>query len=207
MIFLIMIIAFTASMISVAWVLPRKRAVRMDREAAEDAAIRDLYDHYMNGVDSLTQAYLLQAPSDEEWLARIRDQAAAAARERPRQTLCPEDLRILAFRLMAMHARASVRRCDMPVYGHEDSEESPHRVSHLVLLAGALVAAATFCVLSHLAASSLLLILGIATLVALGAVAGHAIVLRPGLPGDPFKAERERAHPSSLWDDRHGPGE
>lgn len=43
-----------------------------DRETANEAAIRDLYDHYHTGIEALTQAYLLQAASDAEWLDRIK---------------------------------------------------------------------------------------------------------------------------------------
>jgi len=75
---LIMIIAATVSMASVTWFLVRRRATRLDQEGADDAAIRDLYDHYRSGIDLLTQAHLARAPSDEQWLARIRARADRA---------------------------------------------------------------------------------------------------------------------------------
>jgi hypothetical protein len=230
MIELVVISVFTASLISAAWVVPRKRAVRMDREAAEDAAIRDLYDHYVTGVDSLTQAYLLQAPSDEEWLEGIRDKAAVRARERPKQTLLPVHgyvptrrpaskytltfLDILTFGLASMirtfrlasviMIARSVRCGYLPIDGDGAAEEPRLRVKGMSLLAGTLIAVAAFCVLAHLSGPWLLPVLVIAAPVALGAWVGRAIILRPWLPGEPFEAEREGIHRSPRRDD--GPG-
>ena len=63
---LIVAIISVVAVVSVTWVVARKRAARQEREAAE------LYRHYVAGIQALTQTYLLQAPSDEEWLAGIK---------------------------------------------------------------------------------------------------------------------------------------
>jgi hypothetical protein len=57
--------------------LVRMHAARCPRQ---EAAIGDLCDHYVAGIEALTQTYLLQAPSDEEWLAGINTQAGVPAR-------------------------------------------------------------------------------------------------------------------------------
>jgi hypothetical protein len=82
---LIMIIAITVFMASVTWFAARRRAGRLGQESADDAAIRDLYDHYRSGIDMLAQAHLERAPTDEEWLAKARARAAGRpGRERRR---------------------------------------------------------------------------------------------------------------------------
>ena len=71
------------ALISVAWVAGRKHAARHHREVADDAAARDLYDRYLCDVDALTQAYLLQAPSDTEWLTAITAKDSTAGGTMP----------------------------------------------------------------------------------------------------------------------------
>ncbi|HYW84794.1 MAG TPA: hypothetical protein VFB30_16135, partial [Spirochaetia bacterium] len=67
-------VAAAVAAVSVTWIVARKRAARREREAA------DLYRQYFAGVKAFTQAYLLQAPSDEEWLAGIKPKALETAR-------------------------------------------------------------------------------------------------------------------------------
>lgn len=55
--------------VSATWIVVRARGARREREAT------DLYRQYFAGVEAFTQAYLLQEPSDEEWLAGIKSQA------------------------------------------------------------------------------------------------------------------------------------
>jgi hypothetical protein len=75
---LLIVIAVLAGVIcSMTGFVARRHAVRLEREIADDAAIRDLYDHYRTGIDALTQAYLPDGPSDEEWLDGIRARASA----------------------------------------------------------------------------------------------------------------------------------
>lgn len=69
---IMVIIAFAVALASAAWLTARMRRARRAQEIADEAAIHDLYDRYLTDVEALTQAYLLQAPSDEEWLAKIR---------------------------------------------------------------------------------------------------------------------------------------
>jgi hypothetical protein len=63
---LIMVISVAVAAIGAVEIVARKRAVRLERETA------DLYEHYVAGIRELTQAYLLQAPSNDEWLAEIK---------------------------------------------------------------------------------------------------------------------------------------
>lgn len=72
---MIMIIAFAVALASVAWLTARMRRPRRAREIADDAETRELYGRYLADVEALTHAYLLQAPSDQEWLAKIRPPA------------------------------------------------------------------------------------------------------------------------------------
>jgi RNA polymerase sigma factor (sigma-70 family) len=72
---LIVAIISVVAIVSVTWVVARKRAARQEREAAE------LYRQYVAGIQALTQTYLLQAPSDEEWLAGIEATGLDTARK------------------------------------------------------------------------------------------------------------------------------
>jgi hypothetical protein len=75
---LLIVIAVLAGVIgSMTRFVARRHAVRMEREIADEAAIRDLYDHYRAGIEGLTQAYLLEEPSDEEWRDGIRARVSA----------------------------------------------------------------------------------------------------------------------------------
>jgi hypothetical protein len=216
---LIMIIIFAVSTISAAWMIPRKRAARISREAAEDGAIRDLYDHYLVGVDSLTQAYLVQAPSDDEWLAGIREKAAVSARER-RWLITAADLGIALYRVRRIRSarwrmvyralllywddcRSEHDDCS---FEHDDRKVSRRNVGSMSLLAGVLTATAGFCVLGRLPGSWLLAVLAIIAPLALGVLAGHAIGLRSWLQGDSFEHGQEGAQTSQIYDDLHGPG-
>ena len=67
-------VAVAVAAVGVTWIVARKRAARREQEAA------DLYRQYLAGVKAFTQAYLLQATSDEEWLAGIKPKALEAAR-------------------------------------------------------------------------------------------------------------------------------
>ena len=73
----VLIFVLGALLISVAWFAGWRRAARRDHEAIDDAAARDLYDRYLRDVEALTQVYLHQASSDEEWLAGIKKQPVA----------------------------------------------------------------------------------------------------------------------------------
>lgn len=73
---------FGGLMVGMTWFAARKRAPHPNRESADDAAMRDLYAHYLTGIDELTQTYLLQGPSDQEWLEGIRARASAPGRSR-----------------------------------------------------------------------------------------------------------------------------
>jgi len=72
---LIVAIISVVAVVSVTLVVARKRAARQEREAAE------LYRQYVAGIQALTQTYLLQAPSDEEWLAGIKATGLDTARK------------------------------------------------------------------------------------------------------------------------------
>lgn len=76
----IMVIVSAISVVGAAYAAARKHAARKDQATADETAIRDLYDHYVAGIEALTQTYLLQAPSDEEWLVGIKTRALEAAR-------------------------------------------------------------------------------------------------------------------------------
>lgn len=71
---MIIISAAVAAAASATWIVARKRSTRRERAAA------DLYRRYLADVKAITQAYLLQAPSDEEWLAGLKPKALAPAR-------------------------------------------------------------------------------------------------------------------------------
>ena len=70
---LIMVIIAAVAATSVVWIAARKHAARRERKTAE------LYGHYVAGIREITQPYLLQAPSDEEWLAQIKARALDTA--------------------------------------------------------------------------------------------------------------------------------
>jgi hypothetical protein len=73
---MILICAILVTLITVAWLGVRRYGLRRGQEkAAPDDALRKLYGQYWTEVRALTQTHLLEAPSDEEWLARIKDQA------------------------------------------------------------------------------------------------------------------------------------
>jgi hypothetical protein len=74
MIQLIAVIACAGAVIGLVWIAARKRDGRREQETAH------LYGHYVTGIETLTQTYLIQAPSDEEWLAGIKTQAQETAR-------------------------------------------------------------------------------------------------------------------------------
>lgn len=84
---LIIAAVLTMSLTSMAWLVGRRHATRRDQETADDPGARELYDRYLGDVEALTQVYLLQASSDEEWLARITKQFTA--RDRPQATEVP----------------------------------------------------------------------------------------------------------------------
>jgi len=64
----IIIVIAVAIALAVAWVLARWHRARRHQEA-DDAVARDLFNCYLADVETFTHAYLLHAPSDEEWLA------------------------------------------------------------------------------------------------------------------------------------------
>ena len=64
-------------LIGMAWAAGRRYAARRDHEAIDDAAARDFYDRYVCDVETLTYGYLLQASSDKEWLAGIKERTVA----------------------------------------------------------------------------------------------------------------------------------
>jgi exopolysaccharide biosynthesis polyprenyl glycosylphosphotransferase len=72
MIRLIVVMVFAGAGVGLVWIAAWKRAARRERETAR------LYGHYVTGIETLTQTYLLQAPSDEEWLAGLKTQAQEA---------------------------------------------------------------------------------------------------------------------------------
>jgi hypothetical protein len=77
-----------------AWVVVvvRRHTARRAREAIDDTAARDLYGRYLCDVEALTQAYLLRASPDDEWLAGIKKRAAVAGRLRqPGSTACKQN--------------------------------------------------------------------------------------------------------------------
>jgi hypothetical protein len=74
---LILVVAIFAGGFGIFGFAVRKRGASPEREAT-DAAIRDLYDHYRSGVEALTQAYLIEAASDEEWLDQIKAQCSTS---------------------------------------------------------------------------------------------------------------------------------
>jgi outer membrane protein OmpA-like peptidoglycan-associated protein len=60
----------------------RRRSPRLSGPAAKpsaDALLRELYSQYWVQVTALTQVRMLDAPSDEQWLAEIRKRAFASA--------------------------------------------------------------------------------------------------------------------------------
>jgi len=86
MIWLIVVIIFASTALSVAWIAARKRAARLEQETAH------LYGHYVASVQTLTQTYLLRAPSDEEWLAWVRTQAPETTTKVPTQAAEAENV-------------------------------------------------------------------------------------------------------------------
>lgn len=78
---LVIIIVAIALVLGAAWFAVRQRAARRDHEAIYDAAARVLYGRYLRDVDALTQAYLLRALSDGEWLAGIKATGLDAVRK------------------------------------------------------------------------------------------------------------------------------
>jgi hypothetical protein len=65
-----------ACMVAVACLIVWRHGARRDRDAV-DAALRERYARYRADMEALTREYLLKAPSDEEWLARIKSRSRA----------------------------------------------------------------------------------------------------------------------------------
>src|SRR5690349_14178847 len=68
-----------------ALVLKRYGPGRRCGKGAARNALREMYGRYWSEVRALTQRRMLNAASDEEWLAGIRAQAAASTRPAPRR--------------------------------------------------------------------------------------------------------------------------
>jgi hypothetical protein len=99
---LIMIIIAAALVGGVACIAARKHGARQARETTDEAAIRDLYDHYVAGIEAITQTYLLQAPSDEEWLTGIKKRTDEMGKLKHRRltaasALTPQEARIASL--------------------------------------------------------------------------------------------------------------
>jgi hypothetical protein len=69
----VMAIVFAALLVAMACVISKPRRAR--RKGSDEDAAREIYNRYVADVDALTQAYLLQGPSDDEWLARMLEPA------------------------------------------------------------------------------------------------------------------------------------
>jgi hypothetical protein len=80
---IIVFIAITLAF-SVAWLrVWRHGRYRDQQQAAADDALRELYRRYWAEVKAVTQAHMLKAPSDEEWLAGIRGRVSMPASKAP----------------------------------------------------------------------------------------------------------------------------
>src|ERR1700722_60431 len=75
---MILIFAVFVTFAAAAWLGVRRHGLsRAHEKAAPDDALRKLYGQYWTEVRALTQTHMLEAPADEEWLARIKGQADA----------------------------------------------------------------------------------------------------------------------------------
>jgi outer membrane protein OmpA-like peptidoglycan-associated protein len=73
-------------LISVITFVFQRRSPRLSSPAAKpsaDALLREMYSQYRVQVTALTQVRMLDAPSDEQWLADIRKRAFASADSQP----------------------------------------------------------------------------------------------------------------------------
>lgn len=93
---IILVIAFAASLFTMAFLTARMRRTRRSLNAADYTAARGLYDRYVADVEVLTREYLLHAPADDVWLSKVRDRSEAPAR-RHRQCSPPQHVRGLAW--------------------------------------------------------------------------------------------------------------
>jgi hypothetical protein len=117
----IRVIISAVSVVSAVCVTAWKHATCRGRAAAADAAIRRLYEQYVADIGTLTQAYLFQAPSDEEWLAGIKMQVDAPFRHQESELLPPAEFR--TARRTAAPTTAGLRSSPIG-NGHHRSREA-----------------------------------------------------------------------------------
>jgi hypothetical protein len=74
-------IAAAAALIALVWLRRRYGPPRDPEKDAADDALGTLYGRYWAEVRALAQTRMLDAPSGDEWLATVKAQASAAAKE------------------------------------------------------------------------------------------------------------------------------
>jgi hypothetical protein len=130
----IMVIAFAVPLLIMAFITARLRRAHRYPGAADDAAVRDLYDRYAADVKALTKEYLLHAPPDDEWLAKIRKHSEVPDRQQRASRL--------PLRPAGRKPR-SLARAARGLGGH------PRSLRSLEIPIGALTAAITISLLAH----------------------------------------------------------
>ena len=128
-------------------------------KVAADDALREIYGQYWTKVRELTQRRMLNAPSDEEWLAGIRARASASSGVLLRGHRAAD-----AVPSAAAHPPQSVG--NLRSSHHSSRRETIFRwVSRLTAAVAVLAASAAVFYFPHLASAALLIIV-VATIIA-----------------------------------------